>query len=77
MTRYDFLELREKALRTNSTEDLNALGMWFEQYGESCWNGEFFDASLPEEPSGTLELFPVYGEENDDGIPTTIGYKFR
>ena len=38
MSRYDYEELKNKALAQNATqEDINTLGEWFEQYGGNYW----------------------------------------
>lgn len=41
MTRYDYEELRAKALETRTQEDIDALGEWFSRYGMDSWNGEY------------------------------------
>ena len=66
MGRYDFEELCRRAIETESAEDMAAMGAWFRRYGERYWNGECYNASLPEEPTGTRNLYPVYVEEEDD-----------
>ena len=39
-----YQELEHEALSAGATqEDINRLGKWFELYGESYWNGEFYD----------------------------------
>ena len=44
MTRYDYEELKEKALTFGATqEEINNLGEWFERFGDRYWNGEYFD----------------------------------
>ena len=48
---------------------MNALGEWFEKYGDRYWNGEFFDAD-------GLRLFPVYVEVDEDQFEIT-GYEVR
>lgn len=55
--RYAYEELVTKALSENATQDdINKLGKWFEQYGDTYWNGEVFtiDASH--------DLKPIYIE---------------
>lgn len=69
MNRYSYSELFE-AVKANETPDnVNALGEWFEQYGDRYWNGEFFDAD-------GLRLFPVYVEVDEDQFEIT-GYEVR
>ena len=58
------------AVKANATPDnVDALGEWFEQYGDRYWNGEFFDAD-------GLRLFPVYVEVDEDQFEIT-GYEVR
>lgn len=74
MTRYDYLELREKALAPDATqEDIKALAEWCIQNWQ-FWNGEFYDISADGEPSGSLGLYPIYDEKEDEGI---IGWEIR
>lgn len=69
MNRYSYSE-RLEAVKANETPDnVNALGEWFEQYGDRYWNGEFFDAD-------GLRLFPVYVEVDEDQFEIT-GYEVR
>lgn len=56
---YEYEELRAKALNGNQ-EDVNALGEWFEQYGDCYWNGEYYNAD------DGMRLFPVYEEMAED-----------
>lgn len=56
---YEYEELRKKALSGNQ-EDINALGEWFEQYGDRYWNGEYYNAD------DGMRLFPVYEEAAED-----------
>lgn len=68
--RYKFQELYEKALASDATqEDINALGEWFNRYGEHEWNGECYhiDASHG--------LYPIYKEVDYDDYEC-IGYTF-
>lgn len=65
-TYYDYKELREKAL--NGTQaDVNALGDWFEKYGDRYWNGECYDAD-------GFSLYPIYKEIAEDEFELT-GYR--
>lgn len=70
MNRYDYEELLGKALATNNADDINKLGEWCCIYGEDCWNGEYYDVSLPGETTGYRMLSPVY----DNGA-NIIGYE--
>ena len=69
MNRYSYSELLE-AVKANATPDnVDALGAWFEQYGDRYWNGEYYDAD-------GLRLFPVYVEVDEDQFEIT-GYEVR
>lgn len=67
--RYGYEDLR-KAANSGRQEDIDALGSWFERYGNEFWNGEFYDAD-------GMRLFPVYkwNDETDQG--ELIGYEAR
>lgn len=82
---YEREALLKAALRADATQDdLDRLGQWFAAYGWRYWNGERFDASFPDEPSGTRDLWkvsvPAAGYENcpleDVEEWETIGYSF-
>ena len=69
--RYDYKEIREKAIRPEATEqDINALGKWMEQYGDRFWNGEYWDVEAG------LRLFPVV-VETAPGEYETKWYEIR
>lgn len=69
MNRYSYSELLE-AVKANETPDnVNALGEWFERYGDQFWNGEYYDAD-------GLRLFPVYVEADEDQFEI-VGYEVR
>lgn len=77
-TVYSYKELCEKARSHDATQaDINALGEWFEKYGADYWNGEYFDASLPGEPSGTCRLYPVEERDGELDVGIVTGYEFR
>jgi len=66
-----YQELKHKALSADATqEDINLLGKWFELYGESYWNGEFYDVD------GTHQLRPV-DVEDEDGDYHREGWELR
>lgn len=44
MNRYDYQELRARAVKTQHQDDLDLLGEWFEEYGSNYWNGYCYDA---------------------------------
>ena len=69
MNRYSYSELLEAAKANETPDNVNALGEWFEQYGDQFWNGECYDAD-------GLRLFPVYVEVSEDQFEIT-GYEVR
>lgn len=70
VNRYNFEALREKALRTGSREDIEALGEWLLKYDSAAWNGEFWDIG------DGHELRPVYSQEpNENDGYDIIGYE--
>ena len=74
MNRYDYKELRERAVN-GGADDVNALGEWFEKYGEMYWNGEYYDAD------DGYRLFPIFethfDEDGDLDFVETVGYEFK
>lgn len=74
MTIYDYQELKEKALSTDSTQaDINNLGEWFELYGDKYWNGEYYSVD-------DNRLYPIYKRIDDDELEEQyeiIGYEIR
>lgn len=71
MSRYDYKELRARAVETEAEEDLAALGEWLERYGRCYWNGECYDID------DGLRLFPIYGEATEDGDYELSGWEIR
>lgn len=73
MERYNYEDLKEKAFKEPTAENLFALGEWLEMY-EQFWNGEYYAVD-------DKRLFPIYREEldeNGDLIQADIvGYEFR
>lgn len=54
---YSFAELHAAATASGATqEDIDTLGAWCAEYGD-CWNGECYDASAPDEPSGIADEY--------------------
>lgn len=71
MSRYDYEELRDKALSTTATqEDVNALGKWFEHYGNDYWNGEYWEID------SNNSLYPIYREVSEDEFEI-VGYEIK
>lgn len=71
ISKYDYQELEHKALTADaSQEDINRLGKWFELYGESYWNGEFYDVD------GTHQILPI-DTEDEDGDFHREGWELR
>lgn len=69
MNRYSYSELLEAVEANETPDNVDALGAWFEQYGDRYWNGEYYDAD-------GLRLFPVYVEVSEDQFEIT-GYEVR
>ena len=66
-----YQELEHKALSADATqEDANRLGKWFELYGESYWNGEYYNVD------DTHRLFPI-DMEDADGDFHRVGWELR
>lgn len=65
--RYQYAELRAAAIAEPTSENLAALGEWFESYGMDNWNGEYYDAD-------GYQLRPIYKEIEEDIFEVT-GYE--
>lgn len=69
---YSFKDLRAAVDKDPTDENLEALALWCETYG-NCWNGEEYDVSIPgEEPSGSRALRPVYRFEKEQTTPEEL-----
>ncbi len=66
--RYDYEELRERAIETREQEDLERLADWLEQYGADCWNGECWDIEC-------WTLWPIYVDTGEELV--LAGYELR
>ena len=64
-----FIEIVKKALQTGAEKDIEQLAMWCE--ANLSYNGEFYDVSLPDEPTGTRRLYPIYKEVEPDEFELT------
>ena len=70
--RYQYEDLRAAAVAPGAAQEaINELGAWFEQFGMSCWNGEYFDAD------DGLRLFRVYSWDDESDTGDVVGYEFR
>ena len=76
MNRYSYEDLLKTALENETAENLKALANWCERYG-NCWNGESYDISDIEAPTGSRSLYPVFGEPNEFGDYEIVGYEIR
>jgi hypothetical protein len=65
--KYNYADIKAAAVSGDQTA-INALGGWFERYGTSYWNGEYYDADQ-------FRLFPVY--EADQADVKIIGWELR
>ena len=62
-------DLKAAVIADASEENINAIGEWFNSYGNDYWNGEYYDAD-------DFRLYPVYTEVNEDELELT-GYEIR
>ena len=69
MTRYDYQELREKAIENPTFENLEALADWLRNYDGNSWNGEFWDIDDGQ------RLYPIYGDEDENGCFPIVNYE--
>ena len=69
MTRYDYQELREKAINNPTFENLEALADWLRNYDGNSWNGEFWDIDNGQ------RLYPIYGDEDENGCFPIVNYE--
>lgn len=69
--RYDYEELKDTYLSIPTSENLEKLANWYENYGGDSWNGEYFD----DEYIG--RIFRLYSEPNEDEEFDIIGYEVR
>ena len=70
MTRYDYRELRERALAPDATfEDKASLARWFDNYDPYEWNGECYDLG------DGISVRPVYGEPDENGNYQIVDYE--
>ena len=67
MTKYDYAELLARAIAPDATDDdLFALGSWMQVYGMDYWNGECWDISDPDKPTGSRLLVPIRTDDDDE-----------
>ena len=69
MTRYDYQELREKAINNPTFDNLKNLADWLSNYDMNSWNGEFWDIDDGQ------RLYPVYGDEDENGCFPIVNYE--
>lgn len=75
--KYSFMELLEAATAPNAEQiDIDTLGAWCNDYGSDLWNGEKYDVSAPDEPSGTRSLYPV-SRIDEYGDAEVLRYSFN
>lgn len=61
-----YKELEQAALSADATQDdIDRLGEWFELYGETYWNGEFYDVD------GDHKIRPIDVEDEDGDFHRT------
>lgn len=72
MNKYMYAELEAAALNPCATQaEINALGEWFQQYGEDFWNGQSWTV---DEKKG-IHIAPIYREIEEDDFEI-VGYTF-
>ncbi len=72
MKEYAYEELAAAATRHGATqEEINALGEWFEQYGQRFWNGSSYEVDEKKD----IYLAPIMREVEEDEYEI-IGYTF-
>ena len=75
--RYSFDELLSKAIAPNAQQsDIDTLGECFADYGADYWDGECYDASAPDEPSGARKLRPIIEWDDEDECGDILRYEF-
>ena len=69
ISRYDYEDLEKRATAPGAAQlDINNLGRWYELYGDSFWNGEFYNHN-------GKKLYPIYKQIASDEWEI-IGYTF-
>lgn len=68
---YSYNELRAAATANPTFENLDNLARWFDIYGMRYWNGESYGMD------DGLRLYPIYGDEDEDGDFPIIDYEIR
>lgn len=69
---YGYSELEAAATKFGATqEEINALGEWFERYGQDCWNGESYTVNEARD----LHLYPVHKRIGEDEFEI-VGWSF-
>lgn len=67
VNRYNYKELFDAATAFDASQEaVNALGEWFDTFGQRYWNGEYFDAD-------GRPLYRLYKKVDEDEWET-IGY---
>lgn len=67
----NYEELKNAALAPDATQDdINALGEWFERYGDRYWNGEYFDVNGE-------HLYRIYSYDEECDQYDVVGYEFN
>ena len=76
MDRYSYDELLAAALAfPPKAAALAALADWCDRYNPRSWNGECYDISDADQPTGSRTLWPIYSVSEDD--PEIVGYEIR
>ena len=69
---YEYNALLVAVEENETPEALEALGEWFQRYGDMYWNGECWDID------GSRGLYPIYkiADEECEGFEL-VGYEIR
>lgn len=72
MNRYDYQELLAAAMKVEAKqEEINALGEWFEAYGDAYWNGFCWTVDAKKD----IYITRIYKEIDEDEFEC-VGYIF-
>lgn len=67
---YSYKTLIAKCRKNASKANVNALGEWFDRYGQTYWNGEYYSCGLG-------NLYPIYEEDIENEQLKVVGYELR
>lgn len=68
---YDYQEIVDEIFKYRDDRFIPDLAEWFEKYGADFWNGEYY---IIDEHR---RLYPIYGDEDENGCYPITGYEIR